>query len=190
VPNNVSGAWAFVGVGVDLGIGGGSAKIKGEMDLLEIAFPLGLRYGLERAIEPLDPPTDIDILAEPSRSNWSAPWERYADVDLTLLKGRIDLTVKAWIKILWKKLQKTWKKNIVDWTAYHKGIMLDSSDSTSDLGTTVNMVTLPDLEVNGIPSAYSWLFHTYFGGDYAEFRDEVEELGMEWNLGGHCGILE
>ena len=124
-----------------------------------------------------------------------------------MLHGKIDLEVKAWIRILWKKLQKTWKKNLVDWSAHNKDICLDGSsdtDSTSgcpvtsnitELGTTYNMVTLPVLEIADVPhpDLPSWVedFLSTIEPDEEDFYiRQVTAIGAGWGTdpGEHCGV--
>ena len=70
-------------------------------------------------------------------------------MDMTVLAGKIDLEVRAWIKILWKKFKKSWRKNITSWKGFQFAETLDEDElGWVKVLETPNFLTMPSFDLS------------------------------------------
>ncbi|MBN2526962.1 MAG: hypothetical protein JXR76_11265 [Deltaproteobacteria bacterium] len=131
------GGWVFAGVGISFGIGGASVGIRGTLSLIDIGFPVGFAFGLEPKVK-----ENTSNVIE-----WGIGFSRLAKMDMTILAGKIDLEVRAWIKILWKKFKKSWRKNITSWKGFQFSKTLDEDEmGWIKVLETPNFLTMPSFD--------------------------------------------
>ena len=73
-------------------------------------------------------------------------WDLDSQLKIAVLSGRIDLKLTAWVRIFWKKLKKSWKKNITKWEGktWEKDLNGLDNHGTIELAVTPDLFTLPN----------------------------------------------
>ncbi|HYQ03301.1 MAG TPA: hypothetical protein VER96_31720 [Polyangiaceae bacterium] len=147
MPHLATGAYAYVGAGFDLGLVGGSIKVRGELDLINVKMPIAGSMAIDRTrrdinsvISKLDLPKQAKALVDAGVVNDLTPaaFELVPDVaqfnapvllagslsplegiapNSSFLSGRVELIAEAKLFLVGKK---RWKKTLFDWKGFDR----------------------------------------------------------------------
>jgi hypothetical protein len=141
------GGYAYAGAGIDLGIVGGSVGIDASLDIIHLQFPINGHYTINPVPHDAHNPNG-DVINEAGTVDWNVDWHSDAKLMLTMMRGHIDLVLRGWVRFLWKKIKKTWRRTLVSWPGKEKMTKeLFNFGETTTLLTTPNFFTLPELEI-------------------------------------------
>lgn len=139
MPHVAAGAYAYVGGGFDLGLVGGSVKVRGELDLINVKMPMAGSFAIERTKRTL--PNAVSTLSQigtalvasgavtslqntfeltPDVAQFNAPvliGGRLSPLEgvepnTSLLSGRVELIAEGKLFLVGKK---RWRKTLFDW---------------------------------------------------------------------------
>ena len=143
MPHVAAGAYAYVGGGFDLGLVGGSIKVRGELDLINVKMPMAGSFAIERTkrnvstVLPTVPSLPAPFRAfntitqiapaafelTPDVAQYNAPVLlggklsplEGVEPNTSFLSGRVELIAEAKLFLVGKK---RWRKTLFDWKGF------------------------------------------------------------------------